>query len=671
MEDLTGKQLGPYKLIKQMGEGGMATVYKAYQASMDRYVALKILPSHFANDPQFSQRFIQEAKVIANLEHPNILPVHDFGKSDNYTYLVMRLIEGGSLSDLMNGSPLPFSEINRVISQIGSALDYAHRHGVIHRDIKPANILIDKLGNCLLTDFGVAKIVEGSSHLTKTGGILGTPAYISPEQGMGQAIDHRTDIYSLGVILYQMVVGILPYNAETPMAVVIKHIHDPLPPPHLRFPTLPEAIEQVILKSLTKSPADRFDSAGTMVAALDKAVSALPNGGLETIANFSAPHTSNTLTQTASMDGATRTMPAMDPQGTIPQQPPAKNKWLLPLGAALLTAFLSLGAVYLYSNKAVPRNAADTIDGPNQESGVVKTTRTSSTSEPENNTPTTPLPKREIVNKDTPQGSPSPGPKVDSPETPAPSEQPIQKISSLRDLPPAPPERLTRPGDGLDLNLMLLFHNNKPTATVTFNGKIIAAEHISWSPKQTPMLQFHFEHQRGKFQLTGDLFRSPPDQTGNNELILIGHIDTEKNIGNLIKRNRFDFTVKLNDPWNVDDVAGEWLGWAVPLNNQAPNKVFTGEASAIKAALRSTMNKAAVVDENPSHGPLIMTIKKIKRAGNLWIARADEKWYLLLASSESPQKVMIGSHQGNSFIGLKPFVPRPEHTGGNFSQEDE
>ncbi|MDH3349369.1 MAG: serine/threonine protein kinase, partial [Desulfobulbaceae bacterium] len=318
MEDLTGKQLGPYQLNKQMGEGGMATVYKAYQASMDRYVALKILPSHFANDPQFSQRFLQEAKVIAKLEHPNILPVHDFGKSGNYTYLVMRLVEGGCLSDLMHGPPLSFSEINRVISQVGSALDYAHRNGVIHRDIKPANILIDQLGNCLLTDFGVAKMVESSSHLTKTGGILGTPAYISPEQGMGQKIDHRTDIYSLGVILYQMVVGILPYNAETPMAVVIKHIHDPLPPPSQRCPTIPEAIEQVILKALTKKPIDRFDTAGTMVTALDKAISSLPNAGKETIASFTSTQTEKTIAQNSSPDEATRTFPAQQPSNSTP-----------------------------------------------------------------------------------------------------------------------------------------------------------------------------------------------------------------------------------------------------------------------------------------------------------------------------------------------------------------
>ncbi|MDH4319813.1 MAG: hypothetical protein OEV64_15630, partial [Desulfobulbaceae bacterium] len=337
------------------------------------------------------------------------------------------------------------------------------------------------------------------------------------------------------------------------------------------------------------------------------------------------------------------------------------------------------------------------------ESGEIKTARTSSTPEPENTTSSTPLLNREILQQDTPGKSPLPRPEIDSPASPAPSgevedekitktfttplpveqtskllapyhapdKQPDQKVSSPRELPPAPPERLTRPGDGLDLKLMLLFHNNKPTATVIFNGKIIAAENISWSPEETPNLQFHFEHQQGKFHLTGDLFRPTPDQTDNNDLILLGRIDTEKNIGNLSKQNQFDFTLKLNDPWNRDDVAGEWLGWAVPLTDQSPNKAFIGEAAAIKAALRSTMNRAAVVGDNPSHRPFIMTINKIKRAGNLWIARADEKWYLLLASSESPKKVMIDSDQGDSFIGLKPFVPRPEHSGGNISRENE
>lgn len=272
MEDLTGKQLGPYQVVKPLGEGGMAAVYKAYQASMDRYIALKILPRHFASDPEFVGRFTQEAKVIANLQHPHILPVHDFGEADGYTYLAMRFIEGGTLSDwLQEHTPLPMNRIRHIISQVGGALDYAHARGVIHRDIKPSNILMDQWDNCLLTDFGLAKMVAATSYLTQTGGILGTPAYMSPEQGLGRKVDHRSDIYSLGVVLYQMAVGYLPYQAETPMAVVIKHIHDPLPPPSQHDPSLPEAVERIILKSLAKNPEDRFAAAGDLVKALQSA----------------------------------------------------------------------------------------------------------------------------------------------------------------------------------------------------------------------------------------------------------------------------------------------------------------------------------------------------------------------------------------------------------------
>ncbi|MCP4423601.1 MAG: protein kinase [Chloroflexi bacterium] len=272
MEDLTGKQLGPYQIRTPLGEGGMAAVYKAYQPSMDRYVALKVLPRHFASDPEFVGRFSQEARVIANLQHPHILPVHDFGESDGYTYLTMRFIEGGTLADwLKENGPMSFEKIRNIVTQVGGALDYAHAQGVIHRDIKPGNILVDRWDNCLLTDFGLAKMVESSSHLTQTGGILGTPAYMSPEQGLGKKIDSRSDIYSLGVVLYQMAIGRLPYQAETPMAVVIKHIHDPLPPPSQFNPDIPEALELVILKSLAKNSEDRFASAGEMVKTLQSA----------------------------------------------------------------------------------------------------------------------------------------------------------------------------------------------------------------------------------------------------------------------------------------------------------------------------------------------------------------------------------------------------------------
>jgi hypothetical protein len=249
----------------------MAAVYKAYQPNVERHVALKVLPRQYADDPNFVRRFKREAKVIAGLEHPGILPVHDYGEADGYTYMVMRLVEGGSLAGLLRGDPLPLSEVCRVVAQIAAALDYAHSKGVVHRDVKPGNVLLDAQGNCLLTDFGIARVLEATGRYTITGAFIGTPAYASPEQALGRDLDWRSDIYSLGVILYEMVTGRPPFQADTPMAVIMKHIHDPLPMPRSVNPDVPEAVQRVVLKALAKAPEDRYQSAADMARALSAA----------------------------------------------------------------------------------------------------------------------------------------------------------------------------------------------------------------------------------------------------------------------------------------------------------------------------------------------------------------------------------------------------------------
>jgi serine/threonine protein kinase/Tol biopolymer transport system component len=276
MEDLTGKQLGQYRVVEPLGEGGMAAVYKAYQPAMDRYVALKILPRHFASDPEFVGRFKQEAKVIAKLRHVYILPVHDFGEVDGYTYIVMPFIETGTLAERLEGQPLPLLKVRKFISQVGDALGFAHSLDIVHRDVKPSNILIDEMENCLLTDFGIAKIVEGTTKFTQTGATIGTPAYMSPEQILGEKLDGRSDIYSLGIVLFEMATGRQPFRAETPPAIFVKHLHDPLPLPRTLNPDLPESLERVILKTLDKDRANRYASAAEMVQAIKDAIPEKP-----------------------------------------------------------------------------------------------------------------------------------------------------------------------------------------------------------------------------------------------------------------------------------------------------------------------------------------------------------------------------------------------------------
>jgi len=276
LQGLIGQTLGQYRIIEQIGAGGMAAVFKAYQPGLNREVALKVLPPYFAKKEDFVERFTREAQAIGNLHHPNILPVYDTGQDKGFSYIAMRYIPNArTLSDEMK-SPLSTERIIELIAQIGGALDQAHKAGIIHRDVKPSNVLLDGQW-ALLSDFGLAKMVEGSSELTGTGVGMGTPAYMSPEQGMGKKVDHRTDIYALGIMLYEMLTGVVPHRAETPIATVMKRLNEPLPMPRSLNPNIPEAVERVLLKALATDPADRFDSTGAMAVALKEAFGPNPN----------------------------------------------------------------------------------------------------------------------------------------------------------------------------------------------------------------------------------------------------------------------------------------------------------------------------------------------------------------------------------------------------------
>ena len=272
MSQLIGSNLGSYRIIEQIGMGGMATIYKGFDPSMERYVAIKVLPSHFNESPEFVERFKREARVIANLEHPNILPVYSYGEQDGITYIAMRYLPAGTLKNLLEKGKLSLSDIAKLIREIASALDFAHDRDVIHRDIKPSNILIDQSGIAYLMDFGLAKIMAGSTDLTTSGAILGTPDYIAPEQALGQEITSKADIYALGVMLYEMVTGRVPFQADTPMAVAFKHVHDPLPLPREINPDISYAVENIILKALAKDPLNRYERANDLSNAFAKEV---------------------------------------------------------------------------------------------------------------------------------------------------------------------------------------------------------------------------------------------------------------------------------------------------------------------------------------------------------------------------------------------------------------
>ncbi|MBM3272503.1 hypothetical protein FJY94_04475 [Candidatus Kaiserbacteria bacterium] len=263
MPAFPGSTLGPYRILEQIGLGGMATVYKAYQPGMDRLVALKVLPQHYARDPRFVKRFEQEARVIAKLEHRNIVPVYDFGEQDGTAYLAMRYLQAGTVKEILSHGPLPLPDAAKLLSDIASALDYAHSQGIIHRDVKPSNVLVDKQGNAYLTDFGIAKVIESTLEMTGSAA-LGTPAYMAPEQTLGKAVTPQSDVYSLGVMLYEMVTGKPPFEADTPMAIALMHVHEPLPLPRKVKTDLSEAVELVILKALAKDPKDRFASASEL-----------------------------------------------------------------------------------------------------------------------------------------------------------------------------------------------------------------------------------------------------------------------------------------------------------------------------------------------------------------------------------------------------------------------
>jgi formylglycine-generating enzyme required for sulfatase activity len=271
MASLVGRSLGRYHLVEQLGEGGMATVYRAVDTRLERAVAVKVIRTDYGSDPSFLKRFERETKVLAQLNHPHIVHVLDAGDEAGVPYVVMDFVSGGTLRQRMRG-PLPPAEAARLLAPIARALEYAHARGLVHRDVKPANVLLSADGQPQLSDFGIAKLLDPSNNqtgLTMTGVGIGTPDYMAPEQGLGQATP-QSDIYSLGVIFYELVTGRRPYEAETPVAVMLKHLNDPLPRPRSLNPDLPEEVEAVILRALARQTEHRYATMADFAQALER-----------------------------------------------------------------------------------------------------------------------------------------------------------------------------------------------------------------------------------------------------------------------------------------------------------------------------------------------------------------------------------------------------------------
>ena len=352
-----GENVGPYRIIEQLGQGGMATVYKAYHASLDRYVALKVLHQAFNQDQTFTARFQREARVVAKLEHPNIVPIYDYSEHESRPYLIMKYIEGDTLKARLNKGPLTSREIEDVINSIGAALAYAHRQGILHRDIKPSNVMIANDGVMYLADFGLARIAQAGESTMSSDSIMGTPQYISPEQAMGKKdLDAGTDIYSFGVMLYEMVVGRVPFSSDTPFSIIHDHIYTPLPLPMKVNPNVPEPVQRVLLKSLAKDRLDRYESVEEMMQAFKNAW---------TEAGVPMQGTSITMPGAATIIGSKPTLvksqaaaPAHETIKTsTPPRPSGKGAPWVWIGIGVVALVLCMGVVFAaskYANQKPP-----------------------------------------------------------------------------------------------------------------------------------------------------------------------------------------------------------------------------------------------------------------------------------------------------------------------------
>jgi serine/threonine protein kinase/DNA-binding LacI/PurR family transcriptional regulator len=365
-DELIGKQIDDFLVEERIGRGGMATVYRAQQPSVHRSIALKIikLDSALGENDEFRRRFEQEANLIASLEHIHILPIYDYGIINNeLAYLAMRLLRGGSLADLLREGPLSLDRSADIFTQVAHGLAYAHSKGVVHRDLKPSNILMDEAGNAYLTDFGLAKLIENSLQLTKTGNIVGTPIYMSPEQLRGEMVDQRSDIYSLGIILYHMLVGHPPFDSSDSnmVSVIYQQLEKaPIPPSQLNA-DIPPAVELVALTALQKNPDNRYLSANEMADELNTAL----GRRLTSTGSYAAVHPESS--------SAARTVAL--PKGLTPKSQRRTSAALLGLGVllvAILIAGLALSQNLARESRRTPATVLSGETGSSDDSIVTE-----------------------------------------------------------------------------------------------------------------------------------------------------------------------------------------------------------------------------------------------------------------------------------------------------------
>ncbi|KAA3664825.1 MAG: hypothetical protein DWQ04_03725 [Chloroflexi bacterium] len=431
-----GTAVGSYTIEDKLGQGGMATVYKAYHDRLDRHVAIKVMHAVFKDNDQFLRRFSREAKVVANLEHAHIVPVYDFADHDGYPYLVMRFIDGETLKDRLDSGTLGRTEILRIAQALAEALDYAHTHGVLHRDIKPSNILLTQGGGVYITDFGLARIAQAGESTLSQGMIMGTPQYISPEQAKGNVeLDGRADVYSFGIMLYEMVAGRVPFQSDTSYSIIHSQIFEPPPLPSTLNDKITPAVEEVLLKVLSKEPDDRHETAGELVNAFSDALNRMPSDMAPRGAAVLPDYTPAGLTRPIAPEDApalTDLSDAPSSEETAVSPPPTQRRPAILIGAGILLGmFICFGLGFLLLN-ARNNNAQDTplTDTTTQIDAVADT----SDNEPDDLPPTVEDPPPQPVDDNSPPTKEGPTPEQPpegAPERPILDNVNIPDIGSL------------------------------------------------------------------------------------------------------------------------------------------------------------------------------------------------------------------------------------------------